>query len=98
MMLRKYVIVLLLGLCWPTSYVLSEEMKENSQGFTITVNINTASAEEIATLLQGVGLQKAQAIVEYRETNGAFLHKEDLAKVKGIGGATVRKNEKRILL
>ncbi|WP_332398101.1 ComEA family DNA-binding protein [Vibrio metschnikovii] len=61
-------------------------------------NVNTASAEEIATLLQGIGLQKAQAIVEYREINGQFLTKEDLTKVKGIGPAIVARNDKRILL
>lgn len=97
-MIKKYLTVLILGLCWPMSSALSKETVEINQGFDITVNINTASAEEIATLLQGVGLQKAQAIVEYREVNGAFLSKEDLAKVKGIGRATVAKNEQRILL
>lgn len=97
-MLKKYLLVLLLGLCWPVSYALSAESADASQGFDITVNINTASAEELATLLKGVGLQKAQAIVEYREEHGAFLSKEDLMKVKGIGHATVNKNDKRILL
>ncbi len=69
-----------------------------SGGIEITVNINTASAEEISTLLQGIGLTKAQAIVEYRTQHGAFTAKEDLTKVKGIGSATVQKNESRILL
>ena len=31
------------------------------------VNVNTASAEEIADSLKGVGLSKAEAIVEYRD-------------------------------
>ncbi|MBD0787044.1 helix-hairpin-helix domain-containing protein [Vibrio sp. Y2-5] len=64
----------------------------------ITVNVNTASAEEISTLLKGVGLKKAQAIVEYRDQNGPFVSKDELTKVKGIGAATVKKNEDRILL
>ncbi|MGC9423231.1 ComEA family DNA-binding protein [Vibrio sp.] len=98
MMLNKYLIILLLGACWPMSYASGEELTEASQGFEITVNINTASAEEMATLLQGIGLQKAQAIIEYREQNGAFTNKDDLIKVKGIGRATVNKNDKRILL
>jgi len=56
------------------------------------VNINTASAEEIAEALDGVGLAKAQAIVRYREANGEFQHLDELVNVKGIGLATVDKN------
>ena len=38
------------------------------------VNVNTASAEEIAEGLDGVGLRKAEAIIDYREQNGPFQH------------------------
>ena len=47
--------------------------------------INTASAEEIADVLPGVGEKKAQAIVAYREKNGAFQSAEELEAIKGIG-------------
>ena len=40
------------------------------------VNINTASAEEISENLKGIGPSKAEAIVAYREANGAFDHVE----------------------
>ena len=50
----------------------------------ITVNINAAQADELATLLGGVGLKKAQAIVKYRDENGPFQRVEDLkTQVKG---------------
>ena len=62
------------------------------------VNINTASAEEIADSLKGVGLSKAQAIVEYREANGTFLHVDELVNVKGIGIRTIDQNRGLILL
>ena len=61
-----------------------------------SVNINTASAEEIATVLVGVGLAKAKAIVEYRQANGAFQDVYELEQVKGIGPRTVSQNEARI--
>ena len=62
------------------------------------VDVNTADAETIAQVLVGVGQSKAEAIVAYREENGRFEHLEDLAKVRGIGEATVRRNEDRISL
>jgi len=62
------------------------------------VNVNTASVEEIAEALNGVGLSKAALIVEYREANGPFTHADELVNVKGIGVRTVDKNKDMILL
>lgn len=62
------------------------------------VNINTADAETIASVLTGVGLAKAQAIVEHREQHGRFDAAADLTKVKGIGDATVAKNVAKIVV
>ena len=62
------------------------------------VNINTAEATELADALVGVGLSRAQAIVAYRKSNGAFRDVADLARVKGIGMRTVARNADRIVL
>ena len=62
------------------------------------VNVNTASAEQIAENLKGIGLSKAQAIVAYREANGAFLDVDELVNVKGIGIRTVDQNRGLILV
>lgn len=62
------------------------------------VNVNTAGAEEIAGNLKGIGLSKAQAIVDYREKNGVFIHVDELVNVKGIGIRTVDQNRGMILL
>lgn len=62
------------------------------------VNVNTADAETIARSLDGVGMAKAQAIVEYRETNGPFKHRDELVNVKGIGLRTVDLNQEYILV
>ena len=48
------------------------------------VNVNTASAEQIA-FLPRVGIKLAQRVVEYRKANGAFKKIEDLMEVKGVG-------------
>lgn len=62
------------------------------------VNVNTADAETMSVELQGVGLSKAQAIVEYREKNGPFQSADELAEVKGIGARTVEINMTNILI
>jgi competence protein ComEA len=60
--------------------------------FAAEVNINTADAETISAELNGIGLSKAKAIVEYRKKHGPFRSVDDLSLVKGIGERTVDKN------
>ncbi|QTD41640.1 helix-hairpin-helix domain-containing protein [Sporosarcina sp. Te-1] len=52
-----------------------------------TVNINTASEQELMTI-PGIGPSKAAAIVQYREEHGPFPSEKDLTKVSGIGQKT----------
>ncbi|EBS0402116.1 hypothetical protein DUB56_15025 [Salmonella enterica subsp. enterica serovar Weltevreden] len=56
------------------------------------VSINTASAEDLARVMNGVGLKKAQAIVSYREEYGPFKTVDDLKQVPGMGSALVERN------
>jgi competence protein ComEA len=62
------------------------------------VNVNTASAEEIAEAVKGIGPAKAQLIVQYREANGAFTHVDQLVNVKGISLKTVDRIRDQITL
>jgi competence protein ComEA len=62
------------------------------------VNINTADAATIASALDGIGLSKAKAIVAFREEHGPFKSVDDLTQVKGIGSATLKRNQEAILL
>jgi len=62
------------------------------------VNINSASAEEIAEALKGIGLSKAEAIVNYRSENGQFKHVDELVNVNGTGIRPVDINREYILL
>lgn len=54
------------------------------------VNINTATAEELATI-NGISLSLGKAIVSYREENGPFQTLEDIQNVSGIGEKTYEK-------
>ena len=75
--------------------VMAAEPVEQAQ---MTVNINSASAEEIAAALNGVGQKRAEAIVSYRTKHGAFKTLEQLLEVKGVGSAILEKNRSSIKL
>jgi len=62
------------------------------------VNINTATATEIADALNGIGMSKAQAIVEYREAYGEFSRADEIVFVRGIGESTFENNKDDILV
>ncbi len=55
------------------------------------LNINLASAAELAQSLPGIGPVKASRIVEHRQISGAFETIEALIDVKGIGPGTLNK-------
>jgi competence ComEA-like helix-hairpin-helix protein len=56
------------------------------------VDINTATAEELARELISIGPVKAQRIVAYRQEIGGFVTIEQLLEVTGIGAKTLAKN------
>ena len=65
-------------------------------GDLVQVNINEADAATIADILVGIGMSRAQAIVDYREEHGQFTSLDQLVDVKGIGEATIVNNKDRI--
>lgn len=60
------------------------------------IDVNTATAEELAAAMTGVGRKKAMAIVAFRDENGPFASIDDLVLVRGIGPATVDSNRDRL--
>ena len=76
------------------SVTLTHEETEVNR-YTGTVNINTATLEELMTLDE-IGEAKAKAIIEYRTENGSFSSADELAEVELIGEKTVELNRGRI--
>lgn|GEM_PF-2902630 len=67
------------------------EINSVQNGLYQKVNINTATKEELK-ILSGIGDVKAQAIIEYRETNGKFRKVEEIVCVDGIGEKILKEN------
>lgn len=97
---RVYCILLVLMMCY-ASPIFAQEAKYCTANTPlssvkssppISLNINSASFEELSTKLKGIGKAKAAAIIEWRETNGKFTSLEDIDEVRGIGPAILEKN------
>ncbi len=59
-------------------------------GFSVEpVNINTADKETLMSMIKGVGEKKAEAIIAYREANGAFKSVDELTNIKGVSATMV---------
>jgi len=56
------------------------------------VDLNSADAATLAKELDGIGMARAQAIVEYRERNGKFRSADEILNVKGIGPSVLEQN------
>lgn len=98
--MRRAVAVLLV-LLWALASPLlhaADETAPPTVAAMVTVDINHDGAEALAAGLDGVGLKKAQAIIDYRTTHGPFQAVDDLTQVKGIGTATVERNRDRIVI
>ncbi|KAA0939054.1 helix-hairpin-helix domain-containing protein [Psychrobacter sp. ANT_H59] len=77
------------------NYLLTQETAQSQARMQSIININRATEGEL-TLLHGIGSNKAQAIILYREMFGSFRTVDELTKVKGIGAKTVDKNRGRL--
>lgn len=71
----------------------TQSSEKESQGTLI--NINTASVGEL-TSLSGIGQNRADAIIEYRQSNGRFQSIEDIMKIPGIKQGIFNKIKNKI--
>ncbi|RUO60214.1 ComEA family DNA-binding protein [Pseudidiomarina insulisalsae] len=82
----------------PLTVQPTQQQNALQQQQVINVNINTASAAELAMSLTGVGQRRAEAIVALREQLGGFTDANQLMQIKGIGPRLIELNKERIEL
>lgn len=76
------------------SIIEKEEKKETSEK---KISLNQATKEELM-MLDGIGSQKADSIIEYRTKNNGFQSIEELKKISGIGEALYEKIKENLTL
>ena len=69
---------------------INTEINDSITNVNKTININTATLEELMSI-NGLGEAKAKAIIKYREEYGYFKIIDDLLNVSGIGEALFEK-------
>ena len=75
--------------CWQSGILqVNNDSEALSKNRIERIHLNTATVSEL-TILEGIGLSRAKAIVRYRDTYGPFSSVEELLNVPGIGEATL---------
>jgi competence protein ComEA len=71
-------------------FAAAPALAAGDKGLSGVVNINTATAEELQ-LLPGIGEARAREVITLRKRNGGFKSVDELAEVKGIGDAALKR-------
>ena len=103
MSLKRFVFTINTVFAFLSTAVFAAEPTDNTRALIVTadynpVNINNASAHQIAAALKGVGLKTTTAIVAYRKAHSPLKTAGSLMSVKGVGRRTLVKNEGVIAL
>ena len=94
MKLTRHIALLLLTICITLGSFSPFSLAQS----TLPININTATAVELAEAIDGVGEVRAAAIISLREELGGFTMLEQLLDVKGISEVTLARIRSIIVL
>ncbi|MEW9809436.1 MAG: ComEA family DNA-binding protein [Candidatus Symbiodolus clandestinus] len=102
MQLRYYVQISLLilsisGISFPTFATSKSTAQQPIISENQVIHLNQASLEELISL-KGIGHKRAQAIVDYRKTQGPFISIEQLLEVPGISSRLLEQIRCRLAL
>ena len=77
--------------------VKSTNSSTTNSSYGTKIRLNSAGVAELQQL-HGVGVKKAQDIIDYRQQHGNFKSVDELQNVKGIGPKLLEKNKDRLSL
>jgi len=77
--------------------VLPVGEKSGSSSTTRRIDLNKASLEELMQL-PGIGQDRAQAIIAYRQSHGGFMSIDEITLVEGIGEGTLERLKDLIII
>ena len=90
MMRHRMMLTCACVLAWPVTHAeIATVAHTKPVSHSKSVNINTASAQYMSAMLEGIGPNKAAAIVLYRKRFGVFKTVDELAHVDGISPVTL---------
>lgn len=73
------------------------EISNNTAQAVERIDINQADIKTLS-LLKGVGLKKAEAIIKHRDEYGMFISVDDLLNVSGIGEKIIALNKAKLTI
>lgn len=92
MMRHRMMLTCACVLAWPVTHAeIATVAHTKPVSHSKSVNINTASAQYMSAMLEGIGPNKAAAIVLYRKRFGVFKTVDELANVDGISPVTLER-------
>jgi competence protein ComEA len=80
----------------PSEAMGGGQIEQRVEQQSAKIDLNGADATTLQRELVGIGKAKAEAIVAYRTSNGAFASVDELLEVKGIGKAILDKNRDKL--
>jgi len=95
-----FALVAALALCGTSPFAQmatkpGKAVKTVAAASTEVINLNTATATQIATL-PGIGPRTADLIIQYRQKNGPFKKVEEIMNVRGVGEKSFLKLKSRL--
>ena len=79
----------------PKPVKMAKPARPTAVASTDVINLNTATAAQIATL-PGIGPKTADLIIQYRQKNGSFKKIEEIMNVRGVGEKSFLKLKSRL--
>jgi competence protein ComEA len=77
---------------WAMPLAVDAESQTNHPSVDKKINLNTADVVVLTHSFKRIGVKRAEAIVHYREAHARFNSVEELALIRGLGLAFVKRN------